>query len=278
MHGASSPQGGMPRVGVLRRCASSCMARAVPLPASPPGRASRGASSAARAARPAHACGRRASASRRRGPRASAGRRSTTKRRGARTCTRGSSERPSARLHVAAASLRSRVCAPRGGGASVCAGACRPQRRIARSRTGANGAGRRTDGAPSWRRTRRRALDRTRSKDAHARTSARARMQGCPCRPVDAAAQLLSPPPATARPIGETAGAPFASARKRKLVSDMPACAPAPLTSCPRPRTRTPLPRLPWRAHARGHSHTSVNVRAGNACIETRAGTHCRPR
>jgi hypothetical protein len=66
---------------------------------------------------------------------------------------------------------------------------------IARSRTGANGAGRRTDGAPSWRRTRRCALDATRSKDshAHARTSERARSQGCPCRPVDAAAQLLSP-------------------------------------------------------------------------------------
>ena len=56
MRGTSSLQAGMPRVGVLRRCASSCMARAAPLPASPPGRTSRGASSAVLAARPAHAC------------------------------------------------------------------------------------------------------------------------------------------------------------------------------------------------------------------------------
>ena len=118
----------MPRVGVLRRCAPSCMARAVPLPASPPGRASYGASLTVRAARPAHACGRRLSASRRRGPRASAGRRSTTKRRGARTCTRGSCECPLAPLHVAVASLGP-ACACRVAGRVRMPGVCRTHAR-----------------------------------------------------------------------------------------------------------------------------------------------------
>jgi hypothetical protein len=113
-----------------------------------------------------------------------------------------------------------------------------------------------------------------RSKDTHARTSARVhvrrdaragrstRRRSCSRlhrRRQGRAARLLAhhlPRPASA------------SSFQIRRHAHLPRAPPAPVP------VHTPLPRLPWRAHARAHAHTSVNVRAGNASIEMRSARH----